>query len=62
MIDQPIDSIKKAIEGQDQERFKKSYNLLTQTCNNCHKETNHEFNVIITPLNPPFTNQEFKAP
>jgi hypothetical protein len=62
MIDLPIDSINEAISRQDPELFKNSFNLLTKTCNNCHKETNHEFNVIITPTNPPFSNQDFKAP
>jgi hypothetical protein len=62
MIDQPIDSINAAIGKQDPDLFKKNFNLLTQTCNNCHKETNHEFNVITIPLNPPFSNQDFKAP
>lgn len=60
MIDQAMDSITTAIEQKDPASFKNSYILLTNTCNSCHQATNHEFNVIKTPDNPPFSNQEFK--
>jgi hypothetical protein len=56
-----LDSLSSAIKAKDQQRFNKSFVLLTNTCNNCHTVTNHKFNVIKTPETPPFTNQEFKA-
>ncbi|MEP7110485.1 MAG: hypothetical protein ABI760_21000 [Ferruginibacter sp.] len=61
MIDHPMDSMSNAIRQKDPILFKTGFMLLTATCNNCHKETNHEFNVIKIPDNPPFTNQEFKV-
>jgi len=61
MINQPIDSINYAIQQKNVAMFKKSFILLTATCNNCHHATNHAFNVIKVPDTPPFTNQEFKV-
>jgi hypothetical protein len=40
--------------------FKSAFILLTNTCNNCHRATKHEFNVIRVPQTPPFTNQVFE--
>ncbi len=60
MIDPAIDSIADAIKKKDTQRFKASFILLTNTCNNCHTATHHEFNVIKTPDTPPVSNQEFK--
>lgn len=56
-----IDSVNYAIEQKDQQLFKSSYMLLTRTCNDCHKSTAHEFNVITVPSTPPVTDQSFKA-
>ena len=56
-----IDSITNAIKQQDQQLFKSSYILLTRTCNDCHKSTSHEFNVITIPTTPPVSNQNFKV-
>jgi len=56
-----LDSLSSAIKAKDQQRFNKSFVLLTNACNNCHTVTNHQFNVIKTPETPPFTNQEFKV-
>jgi len=60
MIDRPLDSISYAIQQKDEALFKKNFITLTNTCNNCHKATEHEFNVIKIPDTPPFSNQEFK--
>jgi len=60
MIDRPLDSISYAIQQKDEALFKKSFITLTNTCNNCHRTTEHEFNVIKIPDTPPFYNQEFK--
>jgi len=55
-----MDSISDAIQEKNSTRFNSSYNLLTNTCNNCHRATQHEFNVIRIPDSPPFSNQDFK--
>lgn len=62
MIDQPLDSITNAIKQKDLVKFRSSYVLLTNTCNSCHQATNHAFNVITIPENPPFSNQKFNVP
>lgn len=60
MINPVIDSVSNAIKQQNQQLFKNSYTLLTNTCNNCHKATEHEFNVVTIPAIPPISNQSFK--
>lgn len=60
MITPPLDSIDAAIHNKSIEQFKRGFVLLTNTCNNCHRATKHEFNVIQIPLTPPFTNQVFE--
>jgi hypothetical protein len=62
MILPPMDSISKAVTRQDLPRFKSAFMLLTNTCNNCHRATKHEFNVIQIPTTPPFSNQVFTKP
>lgn len=62
MIDESIDSISKAIQDKDPATFKNSFVVLTNTCTNCHRETNHGFNVLKIPDTPPFSNQDFKLP
>jgi hypothetical protein len=60
MIFPPLDSVKSAISEKNIAMFKTSFNLLTNTCNNCHKAANHAFNVIRIPDIPPVTNQVFE--
>jgi len=60
MINPSIDSVSNAIKQKNPEQFRSSYILLTNTCNNCHKATEHEFNVVIIPSSPPVSNQSFK--
>lgn len=60
MINPAIDSVSNAIKLQNQQLFENSYTLLTNSCNNCHKATEHEFNVVTIPSNPPISNQSFK--
>lgn len=62
MILPPMDSISQAVAQQDLPRFKSAFVLLTGTCNNCHRATKHEFNVIQIPTTPPFSNQVFTKP
>ena len=60
MIFAPLDSIETAVAQKDQAGFKTSYVLLTNTCNNCHKATAHEFNNVTIPTSPPISNQNFQ--
>ena len=60
MIFSPLDSVALAIKSQNVAFFKSSFSSLTETCNNCHRATDHAFNVITIPTSPPVTNQEFK--
>ena len=60
MITPALDSINAAIQQKDPVLFNSSYTLLTNTCNSCHRATEFEFNVVKTPDNPPFSNQDFK--
>jgi hypothetical protein len=62
MIKPPLDSIDMAIADKSISQFKSSFNLLTNTCNNCHRATKHEFNIIQIPSTPPFSNQDFQNP
>ena len=61
MLQPALDSISSAIQQKNISLFKGSYTLLTNTCNNCHRATDFEFNVVKIPETPPFSNQEFKA-
>lgn len=55
-----MDSIDVAIKAKDENRFESSFTLLTATCNDCHKATNHGFNMIKIPDIPPVSNQVFR--
>jgi hypothetical protein len=59
MIQPAMDSLAKAVGSGSLPVFKTAFILLTNTCNNCHRATKHEFNVIKVPDTPPFTNQAF---
>ena len=60
MINPAIDSVSNAIRQKDQQLFRNTFTFLTNTCNNCHKATDHAFNVVTLPSNLPVTNQDFK--
>jgi len=60
MINFAIDSINNSIQQKNLPSFKSSFILLTNTCNNCHRETDHSFNVVTVPNNLPVVNQDFK--
>lgn len=60
MINPALDSVNAAIQQKNAALFKSSYILLTNTCNNCHRAANFEFNVVKIPDNPPFSNQDFR--
>lgn len=59
MILPPMDSVDQSIKKQDIPTFKDSYTRLTATCNKCHQVTEHGFNVVTEPVNPPVYNQLF---
>jgi hypothetical protein len=61
MIDPAIDSVSNAIQQKDPGLFRSSFILLTNTCNKCHKATEHGFNVVTVPTNLPVVNQDFRS-
>ncbi|MBL7830978.1 MAG: hypothetical protein JNK41_08140 [Saprospiraceae bacterium] len=61
MINPALDSINNAIQQKNPAFFKRSYTLLTNICNNCHRATNFEFNVVKIPDTQAFSNQDFKS-
>ena len=61
MIEPALDRMTNAIQQKNPQLFNSGFILLTNTCNNCHHATNHEFNVIKIPETPPFSSQVFKA-
>ena len=56
-----LDSVAIAIQKQDFLKFKSSFNLLTNTCMNCHRDTKHEFIQIQVPDKQIFSNQNFEV-
>jgi len=60
MITAALDSTKNSIQQKNLSLFKNDFLLLTATCNNCHKATDHGFNVVTVPTELPVTNQDFK--
>lgn len=60
MIKPALDSVSHAIQKQNLLEFKNSFNLLTNTCVNCHRATKHEFIQIKVPDMQIFRNQKFK--
>ena len=60
MIMPAIDSVNYAIKNQDASLFNRTYTILTNTCNNCHKSNEFEFNVVKIPEVSSFSNQDFR--
>ncbi len=61
MIMPAIDSVNNAIKNENEALFKRSYTLLTNTCNNCHRSNEFEFNVVKIPEANTFSNQDFRV-
>lgn len=59
MIYPEMDALKTAISQKDSLAFHQHFVLLTNTCNNCHRATKHEFNIIIVPATLEYGNQQF---
>jgi len=60
MINSGLDLIKTSIKEQNTLMFKNAYSILTNTCNECHKVTDFEFNIVKIPEAQSFSNQEFR--
>ena len=60
MIKAPIAQLGEAIKAQDQDRFAKAFDQLTEGCNGCHQATKFGFNVVTRPTGNPYTNQTFQ--
>ena len=60
MINPAVDSVAASIQDKNLPGFKKDFELMTATCNNCHVANKFEFNVITIPNSPPVSNQDFK--
>lgn len=60
MISEQIYNLANAIKEKDEKKFVSDFTILTATCNDCHKETNHGFNLIKIPDVAPVSNQVFK--
>lgn len=61
MIMPAIDSVTYAIKNQDAFLFNRTYLILTNTCNNCHKSNEFEFNIVKIPEVSSFSNQDFRV-
>lgn len=60
MVKAPIAQLDEAIKAQDQDRFTKAFDQLTDGCNGCHQATKFGFNVVTRPAANPYTNQIFQ--
>ena len=54
-----VEQLSEAVKNKDIQQMKRSYTLLTNGCNSCHRETSHPQNVIIEPQQNGFPDQEF---
>ncbi len=61
MMTPSLDSVNAAIRSENVTFFNRSYKSLTSACNECHRATEFEFNVVTIPEDPPFSNQDFKT-
>lgn len=60
MLFPQLDSIQLYIKQQNEDKFDSAFTSLTRACNNCHTDTKFNFNKIIIPEHPPYSNQEFE--
>ncbi len=61
MVNPALDKIKNAVNNKNLTSFKSSYKQLTNSCNQCHKITKFEFNIVKIPTKQIFSNQEFRV-
>jgi len=62
IMDEPLRSLDKAIQGRDPQAFAAAYDALTAGCNQCHQATNFGFNVVRRPVASGYSNQDFNPP
>lgn len=60
MIFPQLDSVQLAITQKNTGHFTTAFTNLTTACNNCHTDTKFNFNKIIIPDHPPYSNQQFE--
>ena len=58
-VQEPLDGMRQAAETGDRPSFIRSFEALTNACNQCHKAAQVGFIVIQTPTFSPFTDQKF---
>ena len=61
MLNPALAGMDSAIRQKDLVKFREGFTILTNTCNDCHKAVDFEFNQVKIPETSPFTNQDFKA-
>ena len=61
MLNPALAGMDSAIRQKDLVKFSEGFTILTNTCNDCHKAVDFEFNQVKIPETSPFTNQDFKA-
>jgi len=61
VIEPALDSVATAVAGKNDGMFKSSFVNLTNTCNNCHRANEFEFNVVKVPATQSFSNQDFTS-
>lgn len=59
LIAPALENMKSAINKKDLSLFKVNFQILTNTCNECHRAVNFGFNKVKIPDAPPFTNQKY---
>ncbi|MDR6764334.1 hypothetical protein J2Y38_004567 [Flavobacterium sp. 2755] len=60
MINLSMNILSNSILKKNKEIFQRNYMNLTNSCNSCHQSANHQYNVIVVPKKPPFSNQYFQ--
>ena len=58
-IGEPMDELKKSIDGKDKAAFAIAFDKLSAGCNACHHTLDHGFIVIQRPQLSPYSNQDF---
>ncbi|MCF6242653.1 MAG: hypothetical protein L3J74_15070 [Bacteroidales bacterium] len=61
MIEPALVDLERDIGQKNIQLFKKDYEQLTIACNDCHKLTDFEYNIVKIPETLEFSNQEFKV-
>ena len=60
-LNRPFLELRHAVQDRNTTEFVQSYADLTNACNACHRAANVGFIVIKTPIDLPFSDQDFRA-